>query len=1174
MKSRTAPLWAGVLLLVGLAAIPRAEAKTGGRCLECHSSGFSFVGSPDLYAAAGIADRYVYLSRLSPCPGVKNLGEETFHTESRIGQINRLAAETGPAAAGWLRQTAEVGDSFHALKTEGGASSSDFAKRAAVLRGGLQKVYDRAFEARAESGRRGLVGFSGIVLILLAVLAGLANRRLDGFGKNLLVAGLFCGSLSLGACSPEVREAGRKSTGQERLDQARAAAAKMAARTGERFSAAVLLAEAAGDRARFDPAGSGPAFELAWEMARKAREEGGRIDPLKKIAQEWPDPAEAARQKVNFEGVLDLRDELKALDGRTWALRAVAEEWLRVDPAKGREALALAAREALEIPSGDVRDIELKAIAEARAVADPAAALETVRAVGDPFLKSVSLARIAARLAEPEKAAQVFDEAWKLTATIDISFLKIQARAKISAAAAAALPRQKTEWADRALGAAREWKDPAGRSFAFQELVLSWSLGDWAQAEAFAQQIPADQAEARAFAFIRIGTAGHAPAEKAAGVLRRALDEAGRIQDGFLAQKAVNRALLSLAELNPREARIHLPRLADPVLRSEVQARLVGLWAGKDPDGALKAAESIPCEFTRSRAVLSVLNRKMAGDAEQAAALLREAEKAGGKIPEAYTRALFLVDLGRTWGRIDGDREKEIYAEVLEASSQIPSGSLRAEALETLAAAWKGTDQAKALAVLEGVEAEVLRAREAAAQGKLWARIDPGKARKAVDSIAGNFPIEKAQALQELGTAIKTTQPELAFDFFKQAWALALTIPDGGSKEKILARLVTEAAPLNAEKTLALAGGVSNGEMKDRLLREAGTSLLKEEAAVSLGGALRIAAEISDGHLRRDIYQKAAERAARSPLPKNGAEVPLQTALFQWGKGKEIAKEQEGRAGPFFAKAFAEMEKISDSRTRAYLLAELIADWVPVDEQKALAAAETIAPEAAEALSYGLLKAAGQLRKWNRKQAEAAFAGTLEASEKIADPFLRARRMGQIAGEWRLIDPEKGKEVLRAAAGIPRSPGETAKYSLERYKLFYKETIENILNILEKQLSFAKESNNLRLLVEAALAWSWTNAEKARDILRQIDSKEERAKALGRMAGQMAKVRPEIAASLLEKAKDEARAIEEADKKIIALRIVARVWADLDPAKAKETHRLIFETAQKADPLFRGLPNG
>jgi len=224
MKFWPVTLLLGILFLVCGVTAPSAVAKTAGLCLECHSQRFSFNGSSDFYGAAGIEDRHVYQARLNPCPGVKTLTEETFYTESRLTQLNRMAAEADPeggAPASWRRKAAETGESFSRLKPEAGGSVSQFAKGATVLRSGLQKVYGQAFEARAESERRWLIGVSGILLVLVLVFVGIGYRKLSRIGIKILFAALLCGSFSLSACSQDAKETTPKSAPQERLDQAR-----------------------------------------------------------------------------------------------------------------------------------------------------------------------------------------------------------------------------------------------------------------------------------------------------------------------------------------------------------------------------------------------------------------------------------------------------------------------------------------------------------------------------------------------------------------------------------------------------------------------------------------------------------------------------------------------------------------------------------------------------------------------------------------------------------------------------------------------------------------------------------------------------------------------------------------------------------------------------------------
>jgi hypothetical protein len=171
--------------------------------------------------------------------------------------------------------------------------------------------------------------------------------------------------------------------------------------------------------------------------------------------------------------------------------------------------------------------------------------------------------------------------------------------------------------------------------------------------------------------------------------------------------------------------------------------------------------------------------------------------------------------------------------------------------------------------------------------------------------------------------------------------------------------------------------------------------------------------------------------------------------------------------------------------------------------------------------------------------------------------------MIQIARDWHLSNREKGKEAFQKAADVRKSSYERAKSALDWAKLFYKESIEKDLKILEKTMQLTQESKSPRLLAEAALAWSWVDSGKAQEISGQIEAKENRVKALRALSGQKAKDNPGLAASLLEKAGREALAIEGLAEKITALRGVAADWARLDPNKARAAYQLIILTAEK-----------
>jgi hypothetical protein len=327
---------------------------------------------------------------------------------------------------------------------------------------------------------------------------------------------------------------------------------------------------------------------------------------------------------------------------------------------------------------------------------------------------------------------------------------------------------------------------------------------------------------------------------------------------------------------------------------------------------------------------------------------------------------------------------------------------------------------------------------------------------------------------------------------------------------------------------------------------------------------MRIGKEIAEGSARASLYQKIADLASKGGIDPNQ---PAMNALSQWGQGREAAKKEETKALPYFETAFQEIGKISDTQERSFILSGLIGDWTQIDEGRAIKAAERISPDFPEPLSYSLLQVSIQLRKWNRKDAEAAFQKSLTAAESIQDSSLRRQRIIQIAQQWQLINGDKGREILKKAAASPDNPGGRAKIRMDSGKAFYKETIEKDIKLLEKARQFIQGNKNPRILTEVALAWSWIDGGKAEEALALIDSREARVKALRALARQAGKSKPEVARGFLEKAAQEAAAIEGLKEKIPALHEIAVDWAALDPGKAKATYLLAYRAAERVDQI-------
>ena len=70
----------------------------------------------------------------------------------------------------------------------------------------------------------------------------------------------------------------------------------------------MLLAEMAREWSKIEPGPAEKAFQLAWQMALTARERANQARALQELVARWPDPKQAAKERVNFDSVLDLRD--------------------------------------------------------------------------------------------------------------------------------------------------------------------------------------------------------------------------------------------------------------------------------------------------------------------------------------------------------------------------------------------------------------------------------------------------------------------------------------------------------------------------------------------------------------------------------------------------------------------------------------------------------------------------------------------------------------------------------------------------------------------------------------------------------------------------------------------------------------------------------------------------
>jgi len=1171
-----------------------AWARTAGYCLECHSQ----KSAQPLDHSAFAEDRSVYQAKLEPCPGLRSSAQEIFFTESRItklDQILRAMDQQGRAGDSLRRRVSETAESFSDLRGSRKASIGELAQEASALRVSLQKIYDRALQYRKESEHRWLMGLGSLIFLGILVILGIGYRKLDRMGKTLFFFLLIGGNISFFSCSSDQVEPAKKSAAQELLEQSFQAASQSLGRMEEAFYQSYLLADMAREWSKMDRNAAEKAFQLAWQMALRARENVDQIKGLREVLSQWPDQAEARKKGVNFDLVLDLRDELRQAEGRTWGLRAVAEQWLQVDEKKGRGALEFVSQEALKIEDGEFRDRDLKAIADAWAVIDGNRAAEIARSIKEPFLKALALTNAALSSRNQERAKHLFNAAWKEAESIPSLYPKMKAFIRISAAAARTNTRDQKAWAEGIFSQIQSLPDHQLQAFAMQELVQQWAPLDWEQAERWAAGIsPVFPAE-RAYSFIHLAKRNSGiPREKAENLLKRAWTEASRINDPFQAQKIRTLVAEGLAGLDPAETLRIVPQLEDPLYRSEILGVLTEHLSRKDKKKALDLAEKIPLEPFRTKTIVRIVRKWMLQEREKINSLYQETANATSLILDPYSRALTFLELGENWGRLEREKGAALLEESWKLAKEISNPSRKAEILEALAEAWKKADQARALAILEGIDPEVIRARKSLEEIRLFLKIDPPKAYRWAEAFPSSFPMEKATALNEVARSMKNTQPALALDIFLKALKQVLSLPDGPRRSKLLSQLIREAALLDKEKTFQRLLQIEEGETRDLLLREAGLTWLKEDSL----RAMKAAREISESSLRFALYQKIAEREARKPEQSNKAPLII---LSELGWAREKAKKDESQATAHLAKAFQEIEKVSDLRDRTYLLSWLAAEWAVIDEGKALPIAEKIPAHFSEPLSYTLLQVGTQLRKWNRKEAESVFQKTLSAANQIQDSFLKARRLLKLAKQWQMIDQEKGRELLkRAEKGIKKDaswpakrekilteillaqadlePGEVlaiarnagqpdlrTRILLERAKVFSKGNIEQNMKTLDKASQYAQKVKNVHLMSEIAEAWFVLDPRKGLDTVGQIESKEIRIQTLRKMARQSGSEQERKARGLLERATQEALGIEGLKERVGHLREIARDWMRMDKERARATYLKTYRILKKAE---------
>ena len=1190
-----AALMVGLIVFVMISQ--PAHAGTSGYCLECHSQRWIERFDRDTGRSPS-EDRSVYQAKLDLCPGLRSLSEEIFFTESRIVQLDRVLRSLerdGSNTDNLKKGISESAESLSDLKGERKGSVEQLSKEASAARAALQKIYARILHVREEASRRWLIGLGCLFLLGLLVLLGLGYRKLGHMGKTLSVYLLVGGLLSLGtvSCVPSPPESS-KTGNQERLEKSLSVAGQITRQMEETFYLSCLLAEMSREWARIEPSASERGFQLAWQTSLDAREKAGKVGVLKEIVSRWPDREKALREGVLFEKVLDLRDEIRNARGRTWALRAVAEEWIRVNPKGGRSALDFATKEALAMEDSELRDRELRAMAEAWAGIDGNRSVEIARSIADPFLKVLALTHAALSENEKGRAENLLKEAWKSAEAIAPSYPQARAMTEVSVAASLLFPQEKKGWMDRTLLEIQRLKSDPLRAFAMEDLVVHWTPLDFEQAKRLAMEIPSTCPAERAYALIYLAKNGKVPGSKALILLKEASSEMLRVSDPFESRKLKGLIGKEAARLDPGEAIAILPKVKDPFYRSEILSILVLTLSKQDKKKALDLAETIPDEPFRIRARVSIVSQSIDREREKAASLYQETLQAAAAIADPYTRALFLIDLEKNWGRIERGMRLKLLEPALASAERISSPWMRIEVVEAIAEVLKNEDPARARVLLNGIEPPLLRLYKALEEVQRWADVDPQKAEKLAEEFSSDFPFEKAMAFKAAAGGLKGIDPRRAYESYEKAIEQVLMLPEGHRGRSVLSSLIGEAGRLDRERTCRRIRQVNDPETRDFLLRETGSAWVREDPSF----ALKVAGEITEGPVRLSLYQKIADEGAKRPsvTRRTGVdEAGLRTLTFL-GRGREKAKKDEQQAIPYYEKALKETIKAVDPKERSFLLCALAAEWSLIDEERAFAVAESIPADFPEPLSHALLQIGSQFKKWDRKRAGVLFQKSASAAAWIREPELRARRLLEIGRQWRGIDPGKGEEVLKIAGNERRKepssekgdllltkillcrsadvpdplsvlqstdgPLVRARVLLEQGRARSRTTVEASMEIMEKALIYAQKAKHPRLLTELAVLWYAFDPAKASDICSQIDPIEHRVRCLCWMAEKAGKGGE--SKLLLEKAVQESLQIRGVTGKIGSLKEIARILADIDKEKAKSVYQIAYQVMKRS----------
>jgi hypothetical protein len=242
---------------------------------------------------------------------------------------------------------------------------------------------------------------------------------------------------------------------------------------------------------------------------------------------------------------------------------------------------------------------------------------------------------------------------------------------------------------------------------------------------------------------------------------KQALEFAASLESASERSQAVRQTIEHMASLSPQEASKAMEAMTDPKDRQQALVALADAWSKRDPDAALRWAESL------------------SGD-EQTAALAKLLPAQARNEPSAAAGRLqsLLENPGNT------------------------SGAVLQSATGELASEWAGKNPGEAAAWVAGLPAGSAAESGASSLVRNWSTHDPGAAANWISNLPDGGV--KDAAIQPLVEAIRQNDPETAFswglsiqDAAKRAAVMESTIRNWNTNDADAVRVAIQSAELN-----------------------------------------------------------------------------------------------------------------------------------------------------------------------------------------------------------------------------------------------------------------------------------------------------------------------------------------------------------------------------------------